>query len=161
MPTTLSKLWKGTKDGIKWFLIQAGVLLAIGLLYYLGLLCYSLHTGMEFREALISYPIGGLGAYNWRTGFCMSIPIYSLLFGWWHAFFPKKEQWWTYVFPWLLLLVLFYLHVAQERDWYFQIITVDEYMLAGWLAPVLGIFLQCVLSGDRTRQSQGGKRINP
>ena len=82
MSTTLSKLWKGTKDGVKWILIQAGVLLAIGLLYYLGLLCYSLLTGMEFRETLISYPIGGSGAYNWRTGLCIAIPIYSLLFGW-------------------------------------------------------------------------------
>ena len=142
MPTTLSKLWKGTKDGIKWFLIQAGVLLAISLLYYLGLYCYSLFSGIGFREVLMSYPLlGRAGAYNWRTGLCFAIPIYSLLFGWWHAFFPKKEQWWTYVFPWLLLLVLFYLHVAQERDWYFQIITVDEYMLAGWLAPVIGIIL--------------------
>ena len=38
-------------------------------------------------------------------------------------------------------MVLFYPHVAQERDWYFQVITVDEYMLAGWLAPVMGIIL--------------------
>lgn len=145
MSTTLSKLWKGTKDGVKWILIQAGVLLAIGLLYYLGLLCYSLLTGMEFREALISYPIGGSGAYNWRTGLCIAIPIYSLLFGWWHAFFTKKSQRWTFVFPWLLLMVLFYLHVAHERDWAFQIITVDEYMLAGWMAPVLGILSHSIL----------------
>ena len=135
MSTTLSKLWKGTKDGVKWILIQAGVLLAIGLLYYLGLLCYSLLTGMEFRE----------GAYNWRTGLCIAIPIYSLLFGWWHAFFTKKSQRWTFVFPWLLLMVLFYLHVAHERDWAFQIITVDEYMLAGWMAPVLGILSHSIL----------------
>ena len=142
MSTTLSKFWKGTKDGIKWFLIQAGVLLAISLLYYLGLYCYSLFSGIEFREVLMSYPLlCRTGAYNWRTGLCLAIPIYSLLFGWWHAFFTKKSQRWTYVFPWLLLLVLFYLHVAQERDWYFQVITVDEYMLAGWLAPVMGIIL--------------------
>ena len=90
----------------------------------------------------MAYPLfGRVGPYDWQMGLCMSIPIYTLLFGWWHAFFPKKEQWWTYVFPWLLLLVLFYLHVAQERDWYFQVITVDEYMLAGWLAPVMGIIL--------------------
>lgn len=143
MSTILSKLWKGTKDGIKWFLIQAGFLLAIGLLYYLGLLCYSLLTDMGFREALMSYPIGGSGAYNWRTGLCIAIPIYSLLFGWWHAFFTKKSQRWTYVFPWLLLMVLFYLHVAHERDWAFQIITVDHYMLAGWLAPAFGAIIQC------------------
>lgn len=142
MNNAIVNIWEGTKDGIKWFLIQAGVLLAISLLYCLELYCYSLFSGIGFREVLMSYPLlGRAGAYNWRTGLCLSIPIYSLLFGWWHAFFPKKEQWWTYVFPWLLLLVLFYLHVAKERDWYFQIITVDEYMLAGWLAPVMGIVL--------------------
>ncbi len=142
MNNAIVNIWDGTKDGIKWFLIQAGVLLAISLLYYLGLYCYSLFSGIGFREVLMSYPLlGRAGAYDWRTGLCLAIPIYSLLFGWWHAFFPKKEQWWAYVFPWLLLLVLFYLHVAQERDWYFQIITVDEYMLAGWLAPVMGIIL--------------------
>ena len=141
MNNAIVKIWEGTKDGIKWFLIQAGILLAIDILYYLGLLSYSLLTGMEFREALISYPIGGSGAYNWRTGLCIAIPIYSLLFGWWHAFFTKKSQRWTYVFPWLILMVLFYLHVAHERDWAFQIITVDEYMLVGWMAPIYGIIV--------------------
>lgn len=92
MSTTLSKLWKGTKDGIKWFLIQAGVLLAIGLLYYLVLLFYSLLTGMGFRKALMSYPIGGSGAYNWLTGLCIAIPIYSLLFGWWDGWLQSLES---------------------------------------------------------------------
>lgn len=149
MNNAIVKIWEGTKDGIKWFLIQAGILLAIGILYYLGLLSYSLLTGMEFREALMSYPIGGSGAYNWRTGLCIAIPIYSLLFGWWHAFFTKKSQRWTYVFPWLLLMVLFYLHVAHERDWAFQIITVDEYMLAGWLAPFYGIIVHGIVISKR------------
>ena len=146
MNNAIVKIWEGTKDGIKWFLIQAGVLLAISLLYYLGLYCYSLFSGIGFREVLMSYPLlGRAGAYNWRTGLCLAIPIYSLLFGWWHAFFTKKSQRWTYVFPWLLLMVLLYLHVAHERDWAFQIITVDEYMLAGWMAPVLGILSHSIL----------------
>ena len=142
MNNAIVKIWKGTEDGIKWFLIQAAVLIAISILYYLGLFCYSLISGIGFREVLMSYPLlGRAGAYNWRTGLCLAIPIYSLLFGWWHAFFTKKSQRWTYVFPWLLLLAIFYLHVAHERDWAFQIITIDEYMLAGWTAPVIGIIL--------------------
>ena len=148
MNNEIVNIWEGTKDGIKWFLIQAGVLLAISLLYYLGLYCYSLFSDIGFREVLMSYPLlGRAGAYNWRTGLCLAIPIYSLLFGWWHAFSTKKSQRWTYVFPWLLLMVLFYLHVAHERDWAFQIITVDEYMLAGWLAPMFGIAAQIFVSG--------------
>ena len=142
MDSVITKIWDGTKKGLKWIAIQFLVIIAIGLLYYLGLFSYALFTNMGFREAIMAYPLfGRVGPYDWQIGLCLSIPIYTLLFGWWHAFFPKKEQWWTYVFPWLLLLVLFYLHVAQERDWYFQIITVDEYMLAGWLAPVMGIIL--------------------
>ena len=143
MDSIITKIWDGTKKGLKWITIQFLVIIAIGLLYYLGLLCYSLFTDMGLREAIMAYPLfGRVGPYDWQIGLCLSIPIYTLLFGWWHAFFPKKEQWWTYVFPWLLLLVLFYLHVAQERDWYFQVITVDEYMLAGWIAPMFGIIIQ-------------------
>ena len=97
MNNAIVKIWEGTKDGIKWFLIQACVLLAISLLYYLGLYCYSLFSGIGFREVLMSYPLlGRAGAYNWRTGLCLAIPIYSLLFGWWHAFFTKKSQRWTF-----------------------------------------------------------------
>ncbi len=158
MGSVINKIWDGTRKCLKWIAIQFLVIMAIELLYYLGLFGYALFTDMDLREALMLYPfLGKAGFYDWRAGLSMFIPIYTLLFGWWHAFFPKREQWWTYVFPWLLLLVLFYLHVAQERDWYFQIITVDEYMLAGWMAPVFGIFLQCVLSGDRTRKSQSSK----
>ena len=155
MGSVINKIWDGTKKGLKWIAIQFLVIIAIGLLYYLGLFFYSLFTNMGLREAMMAYPLfGRVGPYDWQVGLCMSIPIYSLLFGWWHAFFPKKEQWWTYLFPWLLLLVLFYLYVAQERDWYFQIITVDEYMLAGWLAPMMGIILHLVLLRSAKRKKQ-------
>ena len=148
MASTIGRIWGGTKKGLKWIAIQFLVIVAIELLYSLGLVCYSLFTDMGFREAVMTYPLSGkTGLYNWETGLCISIPFYSLLFGWWHAFFPNKKQWWTYLFPWLILLLLFYLHVAQEREWAFRIITVDEYMLAGWLAPLLGIILHCFLSG--------------
>ena len=142
MDSVITKIWDGTKKGLKWIAIQFLVIIAIGLLYYLGLFCYSLFTDMGFREAIMAYPLfGRVGPYDWQMGLCMSIPIYTLLFGWWHAFFTKKSQRWTCVFPWLLLMAIFYLHVAHERDWAFQIITLDEYMLAGWLAPVMGIIL--------------------
>ena len=142
MDSAITKIWDGTKKGLKWIAIQFLAIIAIGLLYYLGLFCYSLFSDFGFREIIMAYPLfGKAGAYDWRAGLCLSIPIYSMLFGWWHAFFTKKSQRWTYVFPWLLLMVLFYLHVAHERDWAFQIITVDQYMLTGWSAPVLGIIL--------------------
>ena len=155
MDSAITKIWDGTKKGLKWIAIQFLAIIAIGLLYYLGLFSYSLFSDMGFREIMMAYPLfGKAGAYDWWAGLCLSIPIYSLLFGWWHAFFPKKEQWWTYLFPWSLLLVFFYLHVAQERDWSFQIISVDGYMLAGWLAPMMGIILHLVLLRSAKRKKQ-------
>ena len=145
MNTTITKLWDGTRKGLKWMAIQFLILLAVGLLYYLGLLAYARFTNLGLREALLAHPLfGKAGAYDWRAGLCLAIPVYSLLFGWWHAFFPGKERWWTYVFPWFLLMVLCCLHVAHERD-AFRIITVDRFLLAGWLAPLLGILLHCIL----------------
>lgn len=150
MGSVINKIWDGTKKGLKWIAIQFLVIIAIELLYYLGLFGYALFTDIDLREALMLYPfLGKAGFYDWQAGLCMSIPIYSLLFGWWHAFFTKKSQRWTYVFPWLLLIAIFYLHVAHERDWAFQIITVDEYMLAGCLAPTLGLLLHCLLAAFR------------
>lgn len=142
MNLVLTKVWDGTLKGLKWMMIQFLILICVGLLYHLALLCYSLISDIGFREVLMSFPLfGKAGAYDWRLGLCLAIPIYSLLFGWWHAFFTKKSQRWTYFLPWLLLMAVSYLHVAQERDWYFQIITLDEYMLAGCLAPLFGILL--------------------
>ena len=32
-----------------------------------------------------------------------------------------------------------YLGIVQEHDWNFKIVTIDEYMLMGWLAPLYGL----------------------
>ncbi len=44
-----------------------------------------------------------------------------------------------------MIMLLAYLHVVQIRDWYFQIITVDDYMLGMWLAPAFGVVIQTPL----------------
>mgnify|MGYP001777718352 FL=1 len=43
--------------------------------------------------------------------------------------------------PYLLYASLVYLGIVGENDWNFQIVTIDEYMLMGWLAPVYGLFV--------------------
>ena len=80
------------------------------------------------------------------AGVLLAIPVYTLLFGWWNAFFPERKHWWTYIIPWLGFMMIFYLHVASGRDWDFQIISVDEYMLGGWLAPMIGRLIQALVA---------------
>ena len=41
MDSVITKIWDGTKKGLKWIAIQFLVIIAIGLLYYLGLFSYA------------------------------------------------------------------------------------------------------------------------
>lgn len=65
MESVINKIWDGTKKGLKWIAIQFLVIIAIGLLYYLGLFCYSLFTDTGLREAIMAYPLfGRVGPYD-------------------------------------------------------------------------------------------------
>ena len=138
----IETIWSGTKKGLKWIAIQYAAVVGLAILYYLGLLVYSLFVDTTVREVLMRSPHS---FYTWQTGVLVAIPIYTLLFSWWNAFFSERRHWWTYIIPWLCFMLIFYLHVASGRDLDFQIISVDEYMLGGWLAPVCGLALHILL----------------
>jgi hypothetical protein len=131
----LFKLWKGMHYGIKWILIQYLVFLILALVILIP-------TG---RDLVFSFGRGGSPAYNADTGLLVAIPLYTFLFACWHSFFPNMKQCWTYIVPWAMIMLLAYLHVVHIRDWYFQIITVDDYMLGMWLAPAFGVVIQTPL----------------
>ena len=84
------------------------------------------------------------GSASWYTVVWMVIPFYTYLFGMWHSFFSRKEYRWTILFPWLFIILLVYLSIAENLDWNFRIITLDEYMLIGWLTPLLGICIHAL-----------------
>ena len=144
MKLTINKLWLGTKKGLKWVAIQYAVIAGLALLYYLGLCVYSLFVDVTVREVLMRNPLIGHSFYTWQVGVVVAIPIYTLMFGWWNAFFPEQKHWWTYFVPWSVFVAIFFLHVVQGRGWHFKIITVDDYMLGGWLAPLIGLFIHVI-----------------
>ena len=113
---------------IKWGLIQ-------GLFYLL----FSISEGICFG---ISH-----NAYNIDMALLIAIPCYTILFAFWYVFFNKKSQCWTFIIPWLILMLLFYLEIAWDRDWNFRIITIDAFMLYGWLSPIFGIITQGICLG--------------
>ena len=141
MNRIIHQFWSGTKKGLKWIAIQYAVIVSLAILYYLGLLVYSLCVDTSIREVLMRSPHS---FYTWQTGVLLAIPAYTMLFGWCKAFFPDRKHWWTYILSWLGFMLFFYLHVASGRNWDFQIISADEYMLGGWLAPGWGFMIQLI-----------------
>ena len=128
------KLWLGTQNWFKWALIQYFTYAIISFLICDGHIVFSL--------------VGNGGpAYNFDTGLIPAILVTSFLFAFWHSFFPEKRHWWTYIIPWAVIIIMGYLEEVYERGWYYQVITIDDYMLGMWLAPVFGALTQCVWLG--------------
>ncbi len=142
MKQLMTKLWQAVKDSIKWILIQFAIIFAVVLLHRGGLYIWSLFSDYGFKELLLSHPIGSHSAYGWDNALLIAIPIYTILFSIWHTFINKKNQWWTILIPWTIYLCWVYLDIAKGLDWNIKIITVDEYILAGWLSPLYGALLQ-------------------
>ena len=124
------KLLIGIKLTAKWLLIQ--------FLFYLiyGLIDYALEQllfGWNFRR---DFTIWGL----W-----LGVNLNTVLFAFWHAFFDKKRQWWTIIFPWLILLGLtLYLRIDDRN---FRWDPFDHYLILAWISPLFGITIQCIWYG--------------
>lgn len=142
MKELLTKLWQAIKYSIKWILIQYAVIFCLSFLYYGSLYIWSLFTDYSFRDLSITHQIGGHTVYSWYTALLFTIPNYTVLFSFGYVLFNKRKQWWTILIPWVLNIGWVYLEIAKGLDWNYKIITVDEYMLAGWLSPLLGALLQ-------------------
>lgn len=133
--------WQGIKNTVKWIVIQYLVIGLAILIYEAGLYFYSLKTGDTMRHLLSMYPLGSHGLYSFDVALLLAIPFYTTLFAFWQSFFEKGKRW-TYVFPWIIWMAIMFLIVAGGQEWRFKIITIDEYLLGGWLAPIYGISIQ-------------------
>ena len=113
------------------------ICLAFVLIFKWIFIQYLLLFFLLFFDKMILGNYGG-GFYTWRTALGLMIPVCTFLFSFWYVLFPKKKQIQTFFFPYVLLMYLMFMLVASERDWNYKIITVDEYMLTGWLTPLFG-----------------------
>lgn len=154
MKGVLLKLWQGVKDSIIWIIIQYAIILCLELIHMGYLYVWSLFSDYSLRDLAIMHQLGGHNLYNWLTALVFAIPTYTVIFSFWHVFFNKKEQWWTNVFPLAIYLGVAYLNVAKGLDWNYKLITVDEYLLFSWLAPLYGAFLQGIVILLRKKEKE-------
>lgn len=123
--TVVSKFLMGTITGIRFFFIQLFLWIAIELFLYLAF--GYIHNW------------GGFGTLALALQMCML--VYTMLFSWFYSFVSIRHCLKTAFMPYLLYASLVYLGIVGENDWNFQIVTIDEYMLMGWLVPVYGLFV--------------------
>ena len=144
MRTIANRLIRGLWKGVKWTVIQYLAILVFGFLLYYGIILSAKVFSIDERALFMSWPHS---AYTFWTGFLgvFFIPTSSFLFGVWHELFPHRRLWWTALVPWLLLMGFVYLYIAYVRDWNFNIIRIDNYMLGGWTCPLFGAGIQGII----------------
>lgn len=116
----LSKFSKGTIRGIKFSFIQIFIWIAIERIC--NLLGYRFYWG---RFGILALAL------------LCCIFAYTMLYSWFYSFTTVRLR--NIFIPYLIYASLIYLGIAQEYDWNFKIVTIDEYMLMGWLIPLYGL----------------------
>lgn len=123
--TVVSKFLMGTITGIRFFFIQLFLWIIIELFLYFSF--GYIHNWGRF----------GILALSLQA--CML--AYSMLYSWFYSFVPIRYCLKTAFIPYLLYASLVYLGIVQSNDWNFKIVTIDEYMKMGWIAPAYGLFV--------------------
>lgn len=119
----LSKMYNGTTRGVRFFIVQMFVWTAI--------------------EALFgSLGGGGRSSFILYMSLQMCILAYTMIFSLFYSFVPFKHNLKGVFIPYILYASLIYLGIVEENNWNFKRVTIDCYMLMGWLAPIYGL---CVL----------------
>lgn len=79
-----------------------------------------------------------------RLSVDVCIVAYLLIFCTYYKVFPRKKlkRFWI---PYLLYMIGVYLYIVSENDWDFSIVTIDYYMLLGWLIPLGGLCFFAVM----------------
>lgn len=112
--------------GLRFFLIQMMVWLVLDLL--IRMLGLNLYWG---RFGILAFALQ------------ICIFTYTLLYSWFYAFVPLKSFPKTFFLPYLIYMVLVYIGIVADHAWNFKIVSIDRYMMIGWLIPLYGAILFC------------------
>lgn len=72
------------------------------------------------------------------------IVAYLVIFYTYYKVFPRKKLKRAWV-PYLLHVTGVYLFIVSENNWHFSIVTIDHYLLLGWLMPLCGVCLLVIM----------------
>lgn len=133
--SSLVRFVKRMIRGFRFFMLQFVILMLIEIGYALLGNSIDRSTGLVFLS------------------FRFCVFAYTMIFYCYFALLPAKYRFKTAFVPYLLYMLLVYLGIVDERDWNFRIVTIDSYMLLGWLAPLFGLIVLLLESGIRVSLS--------
>lgn len=64
---------------------------------------------------------------------------YSMIFSLFYSFASFKHNSRSVFIPYILYASLVYLGIVSANNWNFKMVTIDQYMIMGWLAPIYGL----------------------
>lgn len=119
----LAKIYNGTMRGLRFFIVQMFVWMAI----YLAS-CVILLPGR-----------GEFGGMYLMMSLQMCIFAYSMIFSLFYSLASFKHDSRSFFIPYILYASLVYLGIVEANNWNFKMVTIDDYMIMGWLAPLYGL----------------------
>lgn len=67
--------------------------------------------------------------------------LYTMLYYCFKAFAPRLHPLLQIIIPYILYALMVYCEIVMENDWNFKIVTIDYYMLEGWLMPLYSLMI--------------------
>ena len=85
----------------------------------------------------LSFGKYGIGGYYMACGML----LYTILFYWFKTFFSHLRPLLQIIIPYIPYVIIVYLEIVSINDWNFKRVTIDSYMLDGWLMPLYSLMI--------------------
>ena len=70
--------------------------------------------------------------------------LYTMLFYWFKTFASHLRPLLQIIIPYIPYVIIVYLKIVSINDWNFKRVTIDSYMLEGWLMPLYSLMIICL-----------------
>ena len=67
--------------------------------------------------------------------------LYTMLFYWFKTFASHLRPLLQVIIPYIPYVIMVYLKIVSINDWNFKRVTIDSYMLEGWLMPLYSLMI--------------------
>ena len=67
--------------------------------------------------------------------------LYTMLFYWFKTFASHLSPLLQVIIPYIPYVIMVYLYIVSKNDWNFKRVTIDCYMLEGWLMPLYSLMI--------------------
>ena len=67
--------------------------------------------------------------------------LYTMLFYWFKTFASHLRPLLQVIIPYIPYVIMVYLYIVSKNDWNFKRVTIDYYMMEGWLMPLYSLMI--------------------